>query len=177
MMWELMRDRSIENFMKNDQKGATSVEFALIAAILFFILFSILEFGFIFMQEHYVANAAREGVRVGVRANNYNCFNNNPASGCTVDRQTVVVNAVREYLSTLYSPANIIKPVTGTNDVRRDPISLVAESKILRVDVEVNNFFPPIISALATLIPGAGFELPSTISFTAEGEYEDPSEP
>jgi hypothetical protein len=45
------------------------------------------------------------------------------------------------------------------------------------VDVEVNNFFPPIISALAALFPGGGFQLPSTISFTAEGEYEDPTEP
>jgi Flp pilus assembly pilin Flp len=177
MMREIMGDRIKNRFTKRAQRGATSVEFAVIAALLFFILFGILEFGLIFMQEHYVANAAREGVRIGVRANNYNCFNNNPASGCTADRQTVVVDAVRDYLSTLYSPANIIRPVAGTNDVRRDPTSLDAESKILRVDVEVNNFFPPIISALAALIPGTDFDLPAAISFTAEGEYEDPSEP
>jgi len=163
--------------MKNDQTGATAVEFAVVAAILFFILFGILEFGFIFMQEHYVANAAREGMRIGVRANNYNCFDNNPAADCTADRQDAVVNAVRDYLSTLYGPANIIRPVAGTNDVNRDPTSLDADSKILSVTVEVNNFFPPILSSLATLIPGTGFVLPSTISYTAQGEYEDPSEP
>lgn len=157
--------------LTNDQKGSTAVEFAVIAAILFLILFSILEFGLIFMQEHYVANAAREGVRIGIRANNYKCFNNNPAAGCapTTDRQAVVVNAVREYLSTLYRPADII-----TNNVSRDPVS--STSKILRVTVEVKNFFPPIISSLATLIPGGGFQLPATISYTAEGEYEDPNE-
>jgi Flp pilus assembly protein TadG len=173
----IMRERIIKRLVKNDQRGATAVEFAVVAAILFFILFGILEFGIIFMQEHFVANAAREGVRIGVRANNYNCFNNTPSAGCTADRQTVVVTEVNDYLSTLYGPANILKPVAGTIDVNRDPISLDAESKTLSVTVEVNNFFPPIISSLAALIPGTGFDLPSTISYTAEGEYEDPSEP
>jgi Flp pilus assembly protein TadG len=164
-----MCERRIKKWTKNDQKGATAVEFAVIAVILFLVLFGILEFGLIFMQEHYVANAAREGMRIGIRANNYNCFNNDPALGCTADRQTAVVNGVRDYLSTFYAPADII-----TNNVTRDPVS--PTSKILSVTVEVNNFFPPIISSLATLIPGGGFQLPSTISYTAEGEYEDPNE-
>jgi hypothetical protein len=174
-----MREHIRETLIKNNQKGATAVEFAVVAALLFVILFGILEFGFIFMQEHYVANAAREGVRVGVRANNYNCFNNNPTADCSTatDRQAVVVNAVGSYLSSLYGPANILKPVVGTDDVNRDPTTLDAESKILSVTVEVNNFFPPILSSLAALLPGTGFELPSTISYTAQGEYEDPSEP
>lgn len=170
-----MHERMTKNLAKNAEKGATTVEFAVIAVILFFILFSILEFGFIFMQEHYVANAAREGVRIGIRANNYKCFDSNPAvTGCTTstDRQAVVVNAVKDYLSTIYAPTDII-----SNTVSRNPVSLDAPSKTLTVNVEVNNFFPPIISSLATLIPGGGFQLPTTISFTAEGKYEDPSEP
>lgn len=169
-----MYERMTKKLAKNAEKGATTVEFAVIAVILFFILFSILEFGFIFMQEHYVANAAREGLRIGIRANNYNCFNGNPATGCTTstDRQAVVVNAVNDYLGTIYPPTDII-----SNTVSRDPVSIVAPSKTLTVSVEVKNFFPPIISNLATLIPGGGFQLPATISFTAEGEYEDPSEP
>ena len=174
-----MCEYRIKKWTKNDQKGATAVEFAVIAVILFLVLFGILEFGLIFMQEHYVANAAREGVRIGIRANNYNCFNNDPAVGCTADRQIAVVNAVTDptvgYLSTFYAPADIIKPVAGTADVTRELVS--PTSKILSVTVEVNNFFPPIISSLATLIPGGGFQLPSTISYTAEGEYEDPGEP
>lgn len=164
-----MSERIIKRWAKNDQKGATAVEFAVIAVILFLVLFGILEFGLIFMQEHYVANAAREGVRIGIRANNYNCFNNDPAVGCTADRQTAVVNGVRDYLGTLYAPADIL-----TNNVSS---SLRGDGKILSVSVEVKNFFPPIISSLATLIPGGGFQLPATISYTAEGEYEDPGEP
>jgi len=162
--------------MRNE-RGTTAVEFAVIAALLFLILFGILEFGFIFMQEHFVANAAREGVRIGVRANNFDCFDGETEDECTVDRQTAVVDAVRDYLSTLYGPTDILKPVVATTDVSRDPDENEAGTKTLVVTVEVNNFFPPIISGLASIIPGAGFELPDTISFTAEGEYEDPSEP
>jgi Flp pilus assembly protein TadG len=173
----IMRERIIKRLVKNDQRGATAVEFAVVAAILFFILFGILEFGIIFMQEHFVANAAREGVRVGVRANNYDCFNGLTEDECNVDRQDVVVDAVRDYLSTLYGPANILKPVAGTTDVSRDPNDNSSDNKTLSVTVQVNNFFPPILSSLATLLPGTGFELPSEISYTAQGEYEDPSEP
>lgn len=173
-----MREQILKRLVKKDQKGATAVEFAVIAAILFFILFGILEFGLIFMQEHYIANAAREGVRVGVRANNFDCFDGDTEDECNVDRQDVVINTVRDYLGTFYSPANILKPVAGpTGGVSRDPDDNIAENKTLSVTVEVNNFFPPIISSLATLFPGGGFQLPSTISYTAEGEYEDPSEP
>jgi Flp pilus assembly protein TadG len=173
----MMRKHLKATLNKNNQTGATAVEFAVIAAILFVILFGILEFGFIFMQEHYVANAAREGVRVGVRANNYDCFDGNTGLECNVDRQDAVVAAVSNYLSSLYGPANILSPVAGTDDVERIPDENSSDNKTLRVTVEVNNFFPPILSSLAALLPGTGFELPSTISYTAQGEYEDPSEP
>lgn len=177
-----MSERILKRVPKFDQKGATAVEFAVIAAILFFILFGILEFGVIFMQEHFIANAAREGMRIGVRANNYDCFDGETEDECNVDRQEVVVDAVRNYLSSFYGDADILKPVAGTNadgekDVKRDPDENSSDSKILSVTVEVNNFFPPIISSLATLFPGGGFQLPTTISYTTEGEYEDPSEP
>jgi hypothetical protein len=173
-----MRPHLTTGIGRLNETGATAVEFAAIAALLFFILFGIVEFGFIFLQEHYVANAAREGVRIGVRANNYDCFNGETEDTCTVDRQTEVVNQVREYLSTFYSGANIIKPVIGDDeDVKRVPDDNVAEQKTLFVTVEVDNFFPPIISALATLIPGTDFELPETISYTASGDYENPEEP
>lgn len=163
-----------------DQRGATAVEFAVIAALLFVILFGILEFGIIFLQEHYVANAAREGVRIGVRGNNYNCFGGDSNGTCDVDREQVVADEVRSYLSTLYSTANILKPTFGNDDITRDPDQNDDPGdgkKILSVTVEVNNFFPPILSSLVKLLPGADFQLPATIAYTASGEYEDASEP
>lgn len=154
-----------------NQKGATAVEFAVIAAILFVILFGILEFGMIFMQEHFIANAAREGVRIGVRANNYNCFD---TSDCTeaspVYRQQTVQDAVFEYLDTLYNPADpgVDVEVSYGGD---------ETEKTLTVTATAPNFYPPILSSLVSLIPGTGFTLPETISFTVTGDYEDPSEP
>ena len=58
--------------MARSQRGATVVEFALVSGVVFLIVFGILEFGLIFLQEHYVTNAAREAARVAVRANTFN---------------------------------------------------------------------------------------------------------
>ena len=166
-----MHEQRKKIWLKNDQKGATAVEFAVIAAILFIILFGILEFGLIFMQEHFIANAAREGIRIGVRANNYNCFNSSDCSEASpVYRQQTVEDAVLTYLDTLYDPTDerVEVVVSSDGDETR---------KTLTVTAAAPNFFPPILSALVTLIPGAGFELPETITYTARGDYEDPSEP
>jgi hypothetical protein len=156
-----------------NQKGGTVVEFAVIASILFVILFGILEFGLLFLQEHFVANAAREGVRIGVRANNYNCFYNEascPPPKDRVNRKSVVDQEVRNYLSSFYntSPADIVNIP--------DPV-ISGDTKTLSVEVSVPNFYPPILSSLVKLLPGAGFTLPTTISQTATGDYEDPEEP
>ncbi|NIR48766.1 pilus assembly protein, partial [candidate division KSB1 bacterium] len=50
---------------KAKERGATVVEFAVLAALFLIIVFGLLEFGIIFFQKHYVAGAAREGVRLG----------------------------------------------------------------------------------------------------------------
>jgi hypothetical protein len=177
-----MRERILKKLSKNDQKGATAVEFAVIAAILFFILFGIIEFGVIFLQEHYIANAAREGMRIGVRANNYNCLSPDDTTGCPatgrVYRKTVVDQKVREYMSSLgYDPADTTQVIIDIESTPTPTPPATPTKKILSVEVSAPNFFPPIISSLAALIPGTDFDLPSTISYTAEGEYEDPSEP
>ena len=165
-----------------NQKGAAVVEFAVIASILFVILFAILEFGFIFMQEHYVANATREGVRVGIRANNFNCFES--PSECSsvppaqrVFRKQFIQSSLRGtddrdgYLSALYGRNN---PEVTVN-VNRD--ESVPNKKTIIVSVTAPNIFPSILSSLISLLPGTGFTLPETFSFTATGEYEDPDEP
>lgn len=148
---------------RSSEKGATVVEFAVIVVLLLIILFGILEFAFIFYQRHYVENAAREGMRVGIRANNFSCFNNTPPAGCTsaVDRQKVIRQRVINYLSNLYQPGDIQEPV----------IERIDATKSLRVTATVNNFFPQLLSGL---IPG--FASPTTLSYSITGEYEDPGE-
>ncbi len=146
----------------SNENGATVVEFAVIVIPLLIIIFGILEFSFIFYQRHFIENAAREGMRVGIRANNFSCFNGAPASGCTasVDREIVVKQKVTDYLSGLYQPADVYPP-----DVVR------VEEKSLMVTAKVNNFFPQLLSGL---IPG--FTNQTTLSYSITGSYEDPDE-
>lgn len=147
---------------RDGQGGSTLVEFAVIVTVLLFFLFGILEFAFIFYQKHYIASAAREGLRVGVRADNFNCFDGVPSEDCTetLDRKHVVETEVTNYLDALYKPADIT-----LIRVRRVP------EKSLEVEVTVNNFFPQLLSGL---VPG--FDRPTTLTHKAIGRYEDPAE-
>lgn len=161
-----------KNILRHEtQRGSTVVEFAVIAGLLLVILFGIIEFGLIFYGKHFVANSAREGVRVGIIANNYNCFNSTPSSGCTsaTDRQQAVDSAVRNYLATLFKTSEINKVV-----VTKTPsaFGVTPPFILLSVDVETKNYFPSLITGL---VPG--YSHPATFGFTANGEYEDPSEP
>lgn len=67
MIVSISRHRKVSN-----ERGASAVEFALVAPLLFLLLFGIIEFGFIFNRWITITHAAREGVRlmsVGVPAN------------------------------------------------------------------------------------------------------------
>ncbi|MFC1513368.1 TadE family protein [Thermodesulfobacteriota bacterium] len=157
-------------------RGATVVEFAVIAPLLLLILFGIIEYGIIFMQVHMVENAAREGVRRGVVADTYNCWQggeilNRP--DCLVDRYTIVVETVQDYLKTFYPDLsdnpNDINFVTVTKE---PPPPETGTRKWLIVKVETENFMPKFVSALL----GERFNL-EKITYTARGEYENPDEP
>ncbi len=165
------------------QRGASTVEFSIIAALLFVFLFGIIEYAMIFLQEHYVANAAREAVRIGVRANNYNYYKGTklPNAGTVTvisDRQTVVKDTVADYLNVFYD-ANDAR--NGTSLVTRDQDGNLTTDKdrVLTVTVTVRNLFTSITPGLISLIsqsgsPGAGG--PQYIGFSASMELEDPKE-
>ena len=53
--------------LKN-QKGAAVVEFALIAVLLFWLLFGIIEFSICLYDKQMITNASREGARYGILA-------------------------------------------------------------------------------------------------------------
>lgn len=48
-------------------RGAAVIEFAVLLPLLAIIVFGIIEFGFLWLQSHYIANAAREGARIAVK--------------------------------------------------------------------------------------------------------------
>jgi Flp pilus assembly protein TadG len=55
------------DFMKiKDQRGGSMVEFAIIAPLLFVIVFGIIEFGILLFDKAMLTNATREGARYGI---------------------------------------------------------------------------------------------------------------
>ena len=63
-----------------DQNGATMVEFALIAPLLFLLIFGIIEFSLLLYNKHIIAHSSREGARAGIVAREnrfYDTINSN----------------------------------------------------------------------------------------------------
>lgn len=171
MLMQRLRHASIQN-----QRGAVVIEFAIVVLLLLLILFGILEFSFTFLQRHFVANAAREGVRIGVRAQNYNCFGKYGTTSCPtsnrVDRGVTVINQLTDcdnggYLCTLYKKDIASDTVTPERIINADG------TKALKVTVSVPNFFPPLLSGL---VPGYQYG-DNKINYSASGNYENAAEP
>lgn len=170
-----------------NQRGATVIEFAVVVLLLVTILFGILELSFIFLQRHFVANAAREGVRIGIRANNFNCFDNsdtswycqsNHANARTYRKTTIVQQltncAQNGYLCSLYenSMAGVVVDVPPPTIIDPTPPTIPERRKILTVTVTVPNFFPQLVSRI---VPA--YIHKKTFSYTATGDYENAAEP
>jgi len=51
-----------------DQNGATLVEFAIIAPLLFLLIFGIIEFSLLLYNKHIITHSSREGARAGIVA-------------------------------------------------------------------------------------------------------------
>ena len=127
---------------RSNENGATVVEFAVIVFLLLLIIFGILEFAFIFYQRHFIENAAREGVRIGIRADNYETFDDAPGPGC-IDKLNcycAVDEAVRDYLSTLYQDIYKAADAVAVERVDEDgePSVAIVESDVGRGDVEAS---------------------------------------
>jgi Flp pilus assembly protein TadG len=162
-----------------NQRGAVVIEFAVVVLLLLLILFGILEFSFTFLQHHFVANAAREGVRIGVRAQNYNCFDESDTSlscqaardndnevyrkGTVIAQLSICNTNPKGYLCTLYE--------ADMAEIYVESEELDADTKTLSVRVVANNFFPPLLSGL---VPG--YEYKETIEYSAIGNYENADE-
>jgi hypothetical protein len=145
------------------------------------------------MQEHFVASAAREGVRIGVRANNFDCYNGapdtlNPSASCTndptnsdavKDRKLHVQNEIRSYLSTIYD-SDYSNPDVQVNVYSEylDPANTGNPS--LFITVQAPNIHPPILSALVQVLlhnsTNSTISNPGIIYFETSMEYEDPEE-
>ena len=72
--------------LRRDDGAAAMVEFAIVAPLLFALLFGIIDFGRVFFLYNNLTNAAREGARLGAVL---------MTASCAAGTQTTVINAVR----------------------------------------------------------------------------------
>ena len=81
-------------------EGAVAVEFAILLPVLIAVLFGIIDFGDLFMKEHLITNASREGARYGVAYRVDTSNNRIPPSSQTTQIQSVVNNYLTGLLPT-----------------------------------------------------------------------------
>ncbi len=137
--------------MLKSENGASAVEFALIAPLLFVLTFAIVEFGILLFDKAVITNAAREGARAAIV---FNRGITEPYLALTASEvETVVRNYTDNYLINLGSPSGTISPpaiqyieVTDSNgDLRTD------------IEVQVNYTYDFLIFPNLSNLIGGGF--------------------
>lgn len=134
--------------IKNSQKGATMVEFAIIASLLFLLLFGIIEFGVFLYNKQVITNASREGARAGI-------ISRIPRVS-EEEIRLVVNNYCQDHLVTFgdaNDPETNIK-IIRNNSNEGDPISFGDD---LEVTVTFNYGY-----LFLHILPGIGNEVPFT---------------
>ena len=99
----------MKKLIKNT-RGAAAVEFAIVAPLLFVLIFGIIEFGAILYNKSVITNASREGARYAAT------FYTNPANA-TAQRPTCedVQNYVATYVNTYFLSFKNSTPFTVSN--------------------------------------------------------------
>ena len=87
---------------RRNQRGVAMIEFAIVATVLFILLFAIIEFSIILFDKAVITNASREGARRGIVYN--------PAGTSMDEIKQVVMNYVQDnnkiFLISLGGPSN-----------------------------------------------------------------------
>lgn len=125
--------RELHQRIPSDENGAAAIEFALIATILFMLLFGILQFGQFYSQYQVFQGAAREGARFAAAR---------PSSGDPVPMDEVrdrVVQAADPYEIT--EPSSIAVTPECSSATSSDPITV---SWIQEFRIDWFPFIPPI---------------------------------
>ncbi len=94
--------------IKKEERGATIVEFALIAPLLFFLLFMIIELGILFWVTLTMQYAVREGARYAVTGQS----NLDPATA-NQQRYLAAIQMIKDSSMGLYSEVNATIVVNG----------------------------------------------------------------
>lgn len=80
-----------KNAMLEDENGGSLIEFAIIAPLLFVILFGIIEFGVLLFDKAMLTNASREGARAGI------VYDFDSTAGTNHPDNATIIAAVQQY--------------------------------------------------------------------------------
>jgi len=140
-------------------RGQDLVEFALIAPVLFLILFGIIEFGVAVWSYNTMAQAAREGARAGIVIKDAAERQNTATQVATDYVQGVGVGSVTENLTVAYSMSDLV--ITGT-----DGVSVTHPNAI--VDISVSAKYRG-VTGITRLVSADGITMSATSSMLMEG--------
>jgi hypothetical protein len=137
--------------LRNNEKGAAVIEFAILLLLLIPLVFGIIEFGFLWAQSHYLSQAAREGARAGARIAVSDSGN---ITNLTSEVQPVVETTVRASLKTAPFYTARMQEILGVNGISTSQVQVLGKPA-LEVSVTVNSdkVWPPMLWQLLSLIP------------------------
>ena len=143
---------------RRDERGAAVVETALcICFVVLPLVFGIIAYAYMLSFRQTVTQAAAEGARAAVVA---------PSGSTTADRRTVAISAVSAALST----------GAGGLTCSSQYVTCTAEPVANCADGSANDCFKVTVSypyrdhSLLPTMPGLGFSLPQTITYSAMAE-------
>lgn len=131
------------------ESGAAAIEFAILLLLLLVLLFGIIEFGFLWTQSHYVAQASREGARAGARVAAVEDGELTNAG----EIQTVVDATVTTSLDQLSFYAGKVDELATIDTPQLVTVEGVPSLQV-RVTVHSAEVWPPVLWGLLSLLPG-----------------------
>jgi Flp pilus assembly protein TadG len=116
-MPRIVRLRHPRHFAR-EERAAAMVEFAIVAPLLFMLVFGLIDVGRFMFEYHHLANAVREGARVGA------VLPMNTAAERTASYNTITTHVVSSVSLRPINPRWVAVSETGTAPTRRVRVSV-----------------------------------------------------
>jgi Flp pilus assembly protein TadG len=146
--------------LRAGERGASAVEFALIVPVLLTLVFGIIAYAYMFSFRQALSQAASEGARAAVGASS--------AAQSTDAAQTAVASALSTYDMTCGTKdltCTISSPFSGT--LSGSPTRPAPTCPTTHTCVQVYVTYPYRDHSLLPTVPGFGFTLPASLSFSS----------
>lgn len=149
--------------VRREEHGAAAVEFALVVPLILILVFGIIAYGYMFSFRQALSQAAAEGARAAVGASTTGCSDADwNVSGCAPG--TAAATAVANDLSQYSNGGAILSCGNGNLTCT---IAKAASCASGHTCISVTVSYPYRDHSLLPTVPGFGFTLPSTLSFTS----------